>query len=159
MLIKLMSFGTCSWLMSVYARDILSRLPQLLATCTAIFGSVLKIDSTKKVCRKLQGTAAGSASWCTNVGNERGEVLISVLTESEGLESLRPMATGIIQRFAWKFCCYAYISLLFFNQVPEGQAGSPTAVVHRQRLLFCHRAIQVCTVVCRVESPASKQIL
>ena len=46
-------FDTCRWLMSVYARDILSRLPQLLATCTAIFGSVLKIDSTKKVCKKL----------------------------------------------------------------------------------------------------------
>ena len=87
--------------MSVCARDILSRLPQLLATCTAIFGSVLKIDSTKKVCKKLQGTAAGSASWCTNVGNERGEVLVSVLTESEGLEALRPMATGLIRRFAY----------------------------------------------------------
>ena len=85
--------------MSVYARDILSRLPQLLATCTSIFGEVLKIDSTKKVCKKLQGTAAGSASWCTNVGNEKGEVLISVLTESEGLEGLRPMASGLIQRY------------------------------------------------------------
>ena len=92
--------------MSVYAREILSRLPQLLATCTAVFGRVLKIDSTKKVCRKLQGTAAGSASWCTNVGNERGEVLISILTESEGLEGLRPMAIGLIERFVLhvKFC-------------------------------------------------------
>ena len=86
--------------MSVYARDILIRLPQLLATCTAIFGNVLKIDSTKKVCKKLQGIAAGSASWCTNIGNERGEVLVSVLTESEGLEGLQSMATGLIQRFA-----------------------------------------------------------
>ena len=140
MLIKFMSFGTCSWLMSVYARDILSRLPQLLATCTAIFGSVLKIDSTKKVCRKLQGIAAGSAFWCTNVGNERGEVLISVLTESEGLESLRPMAqelfTGLPSNFVVMFTFH------YFNQVPEGQAGSSTDVVHRQRLLFCHRAIK-----------------
>ena len=88
-----------SWLMSVYGRDILSRPPQLLATCTAIFDNVLKIDSTKKVSKKLQGTAAGSASWCTNIGNERGEVLVSVLTESEGLEGLRPMATAINQRF------------------------------------------------------------
>ena len=88
-----------SWLMSVYARDILSRLPQLLATCTSVFGNVLKIDSTKKVCKKLQGTAAGRASWCTNVGNERGEVLISVLTESEGMEGLRPMAKRLIGRF------------------------------------------------------------
>ena len=65
--------------MSVYARDVLSRLPQLLATCTAIFGDVLKIDSTKQVCKKLQGIVAGSASCCTNIGNKRGEVLISVL--------------------------------------------------------------------------------
>ena len=86
--------------MSVHARDILSRLPQLLATCTAIFGSVLKIDSTKKACKKPQGSAAGNASWCTNVGNERGEVLVSVLTESEGLEGLQSMANGLIQRFA-----------------------------------------------------------
>ena len=93
-------FDLCSWLMSVYARDILIRLPQLLATCTAIFGNVLKIDSTKKVCKKLQGIAAGSASWCTNVGNERGKVLVSVFTQSEGLEGLQSMATGLIQRFA-----------------------------------------------------------
>ena len=86
------------WFLSVYARDILSRLPQLLATCTAIFGTVLKIDSTKKVCKKLQGMAAGSASWCTNVGNARVEVLVSVLSESEELEGLRPMAIGLIER-------------------------------------------------------------
>lgn len=83
----------------MYTRDILSRLSQILATCTGIFGTVLKIDSTKKVCKKLQGTAAGSASWCTNVGNEKGEVLVSVLTESEGMEGLRPMAIGLIERF------------------------------------------------------------
>ena len=83
----------------MYTRDILSRLPQILATCTGIFGSVLKIDSTKMVCKKLQGLAAGSASWCTNVGNERGELLVSVLTESEGMEGLRPMAFGLIERF------------------------------------------------------------
>ena len=93
-------FDMCSWLMTVYAQDIFSRVPQLLATCTSIFGDVLKIDSTKKVCKKLRGAAAGSASWCTNVGNEKGEVLVSVLTESEGLEGLRSMATGLIRRFA-----------------------------------------------------------
>ena len=56
-----------------------------------------EIDSTKKVCKKLQGLAAGSAFWCKNVGNERGEVLISVLMESEGLEGLHPMVTGLIE--------------------------------------------------------------
>ena len=114
--------------MSVYARDVLSRLPQLLATCTGVFGKVLKIDSTKKVCKKLQGTAAGSASWCTNVGNEKGEVLVSVLTESEGLEGLHSMATGLIQRFANNIHCEIHHPL--FAQVREGQAGSPTAAVH-----------------------------
>ena len=44
------------------------------------------MDSTKKVSKKLQGTAANTASWATNVGNERGEVLMSMLTESEGTE-------------------------------------------------------------------------
>ena len=130
----------CSWLMSVYARDILHTLPQLLATCTGIFGSVLKIDSTKKVCKKLQGTAAGSASWCTNVGNERGEVLVSILTESEGLEGLRPMAGGLIRRFELKHFVFVFITQCF-TQISEGQAGSPTSVVHRQRLLLCQWAI------------------
>ena len=33
--------------------------------------------------------------------NERGEVLVSVLTESEGLGGLRPMAMGLIERLFW----------------------------------------------------------
>lgn len=76
-----------------------SRLPAILAATTSIYGSILKIDSTKKVCKKLQGAAANTASWATNVGNERGEVLISVLTVSEGMEGLRPMAQGLIKRY------------------------------------------------------------
>lgn len=110
-----------SWLMSVYIRDILSRLPQLLASCTAVFGSVLKLDSTKKVCKKLQGTAAGSASCCMNVGNERGEVLISVLTESEGLEGLHPMVVGLIERYA----CVVFIEKFscIWNSPDTGRPG------------------------------------
>jgi len=87
-----------SWFLKVYAKDILRQLPQILATYTSVLGNILKIDSTKKVCRKLQGKSVGTASWCTNVGNENGEVLTSVLTESEGLEGFRPMALGLIQR-------------------------------------------------------------
>ena len=67
-----MSFGTCSWLMLVFARDILSRPPQLLATCTAIFGNVLKIDSTKKVSKMLQGTAAGARCLSLYLQSQRG---------------------------------------------------------------------------------------
>ena len=60
---------------------------------------MLKIDSTKKICKKLQGAAANTASWATNVSNERGEVLISILTESEGEEALKPMVTGLMHRY------------------------------------------------------------
>ena len=40
-------------LMSVYARDIQGRLPQLFAHCTAVFGFTLNLDLTK-MCNKLQ---------------------------------------------------------------------------------------------------------
>ena len=58
--------------MSAYVRDVWSRLSALQASDTSVYGSILKIDSTKKVVRKLQGSAANTASWATNVGNERG---------------------------------------------------------------------------------------
>ncbi|KAG5282919.1 hypothetical protein AALO_G00036170 [Alosa alosa] len=56
------------------------------------------MDSTKKVTRKLAGAAAGTAAWATNIGNEHGQVLMSVLTASEGARLL-PMAAGIVQRY------------------------------------------------------------
>ena len=46
----------------------------------------------------LVGAAAGTAAWATNVGNEFGQVLISVLTVSEG-SGLRTMASGIIRHY------------------------------------------------------------
>ena len=51
-----------------------------------------------QVTKKLAGAAAGTAAWVTNIGNEFGQVLNSVLTASEG-SGLRPMATGIIRRY------------------------------------------------------------
>ena len=74
-------------------------MPQLLAASTSVYGTVLKIDSTKKICKKLQGATAGTASWATNVGNERGEVVISVLTESEDIIALKRMACGLMERY------------------------------------------------------------
>ncbi|EFX64542.1 hypothetical protein DAPPUDRAFT_266209 [Daphnia pulex] len=47
-----------------------------------------------------RGKAAGSASWCTNVGNERGEIVISVLTTSESLTNLKPLANGLVERYS-----------------------------------------------------------
>lgn len=37
------------WLLTVYCRDVLARLEEVKASVTSTFGSVLKIDSTKKV--------------------------------------------------------------------------------------------------------------
>ena len=58
----------------MYAHDVWSRLPTLHAAATSTQGYILKIDSTKKVSKKLSGTATGSASWTMNVGNERDEM-------------------------------------------------------------------------------------
>ena len=37
------------------------------------------------------------------MGNERGEVLVSVLTESEGMEGLRPITIGLIWLDCYRF--------------------------------------------------------
>lgn len=51
-----------------------------------------------QVTRKLAGVDAGTAQWMTSVGNELGQVLISVLTEAEGY-GLRDMAKGLQDRY------------------------------------------------------------
>ncbi|KAF5880172.1 Epithelial-stromal interaction 1, partial [Clarias magur] len=50
------------------------------------------------VTRKLAGADAGTTQWMTSVGNERGQVLMSVLTAAEGY-GLRDMATGLQERY------------------------------------------------------------
>ncbi|XP_056094648.1 uncharacterized protein LOC130073203 [Rhinichthys klamathensis goyatoka] len=92
---------TAKWLLSVHADDIpvsRSRYGELKARVTSVFGSILKMDSTKKVAKKLAGAAAGTAAWVTNVGNEHGQVLMSVLTSHEG-QGLLPMTTGPVKRY------------------------------------------------------------
>ena len=76
-----------------------SQLDLLKATAASVSGKVLKIDSTKKFMRKLQGVEAESANWVTNVGNEKGEIMISVLTSSESTSSLKPMVDGLVKSF------------------------------------------------------------
>ena len=93
------TFSGARWFLSVYVRDVWSRLPALLAAATSVYGSILKIDSTKKITKKLQGKAANTAAWCTNVGNERGELVVSVLTASESWESLQRLADGLVERY------------------------------------------------------------
>ncbi|CAH1242390.1 Hypp6647 [Branchiostoma lanceolatum] len=46
------------WLLNVYVRDIKERLEAVKASITSTFGSVLKMDSTKKMVRKLAGHAS-----------------------------------------------------------------------------------------------------
>ena len=83
------------WLMQVYSQDVLHRHEEIKASITSIFGTVLKLDSTKKVTKKL---SSASAKWTTNVGNEYGQVLMTVLTGSEGY-GLGRMLTGIVNRY------------------------------------------------------------
>ena len=73
------------WYLTAYVRDVLTRMDVLLAIATSSYDTILKTDSTKKICKKLQGVDANSASWMTNVGNE---ILMSVLTSSETVAAL-----------------------------------------------------------------------
>ena len=47
---------------------------------------------------KLAGADTGPARFVTNVGNELGQVLVLVLTESEGAK-LDAMAAGLVRRY------------------------------------------------------------
>lgn len=48
--------------------------------------------------RKPAGSSYGTATWATNVGNKNGQVIMSVLTASEGF-GLGPMIEGLIKRY------------------------------------------------------------
>ncbi|XP_072293385.1 uncharacterized protein [Eucyclogobius newberryi] len=89
---------SCKWLLSVYSQDILTRLDDFRARITSIYGSILKMDSTKKITKKLSGAARGTAAWVTSVGNEHGQILISVHTAQEGA-GLDMMVAGLIRRY------------------------------------------------------------
>ena len=77
----------------------LSRLDEVKAQITSVYGQILKMDSTKKITKKLAGESSGTAAWATNVGNEYGQVLMSVLTCTEGT-GLEKMAKGLVKRYS-----------------------------------------------------------
>ena len=54
-------------------RDVWARLDTCKSQITSTFGNILKIDSTKKILRKLSGKVRHTASWVTNVSNSYGE--------------------------------------------------------------------------------------
>jgi hypothetical protein len=66
---------------------------------TSVHGSILKMDSTKKIVNKLGGESRGSAEWATSIGNEYGQALICVFTDSESEAALKPMADGLVRRY------------------------------------------------------------
>ncbi|RXN22060.1 hypothetical protein ROHU_036759 [Labeo rohita] len=86
------------WLLSVYGRDILSRILHIKASITSIFGKILKMDSTKKITKKLAGHGRGTALWVTSIGNEVGQILNSVLSVQEG-PGLDRMVAGVMERY------------------------------------------------------------
>ena len=58
----------------------------------------LQTEKQRKFVKKLAGHSAGTASWVTNVANEKGQILMSVLTASEGVR-LAPMEAGLMKRY------------------------------------------------------------
>ncbi|KAK0135333.1 hypothetical protein N1851_028826 [Merluccius polli] len=90
---------TNRWLLTVYGKDLMSRMDHIKASITSTFGSILKMDSTKKMTKKLAGAAKGTALWVSSVSNEVGQVLISVLTAQEG-PGLDRMVSDLIRRYS-----------------------------------------------------------
>ncbi|KAI9525194.1 hypothetical protein NQZ68_009402 [Dissostichus eleginoides] len=86
------------WFETVHANEILGHLEEMKGIITSTYGRILKLDSTKKITKKLAGGIADTATWMTNVSNECGEVLNCVLTTGEraGLEGL---CQGIVKRY------------------------------------------------------------
>lgn len=70
-----------------------------------------------QITKKLAGDAKGTSNWCTNIGNEFGQVLISVFTVNEGI-GLEPLITGIVERYVTQFLVVhtAYINIGNVNQ-------------------------------------------
>ena len=67
--------------------------------CYAINGKTSKIFQIYfQITTKLAGDVEGTAAWMTNVANENGEILNSVLTTGEGV-GLIDMCQGIVKRY------------------------------------------------------------
>ncbi|KAJ8245023.1 hypothetical protein GJAV_G00276710, partial [Gymnothorax javanicus] len=86
------------WLLVVYSQDLLYRLEDIKPNIKSTYGSILKLDSTRKITKKLSGSAEGTAQRLTSVGDEVGQILVSVLTVSDG-PALDMMAEGLVSRY------------------------------------------------------------
>ena len=95
----MIAVSSVKWFLVCYVWDVYRQINLLKASAMTVFGTVLKIDSIKKRMRKLTWMEEGCAKWMTNVRNERGKILVTVLTDSESTRSLQPMANGLVKRF------------------------------------------------------------
>ncbi|XP_030219179.1 uncharacterized protein LOC115548574 [Gadus morhua] len=86
------------WFETVHSNDILSHVEEMKGVITSTYGRILKMDSTKKVTKKLAGEIGDSAAWMSNIGNEFGQVLNSVLTAGEGA-GLEELCQGVVTRY------------------------------------------------------------
>ncbi|CAL8340966.1 unnamed protein product [Boreogadus saida] len=87
-----MPLPLAQWFETVHSNDILSHLDEMKGVITFTYGRILKMDSTKKITKNLAGGIGDSAAWMSNIGNEFGQVLNSVLTSGEvRLDSLHFM--------------------------------------------------------------------
>ncbi|XP_059895233.1 uncharacterized protein LOC132448177 [Gadus macrocephalus] len=86
------------WFETVHSNDILSHVEEMKGVITSTYGRILKMDSTKKVTKKLAGAIGDSAAWMSNIGNEFGQVLNSVLTTGEGA-GLEELCQGVVTRY------------------------------------------------------------
>ena len=91
------------------------------------------MDSTKKITKKLVGKATGTVSWSTNVGNEYGEVLNSVLTDSKG-DGLQDMLAGLIKRY--KDVGVPPPKALYVNRGCFSSSSSSKLETHTAKLIF-----------------------
>ena len=65
---------------------------------TSVTGTILAMDSTKQVAKKLARQGKALAQWLTNIGNEDGQIVMSVLTSGKG-EDLGEMIRGLVRRY------------------------------------------------------------
>ena len=95
----MIAVSSAKWFLVCYVWDIYRQIDLLKASAMTVFSTVRRIDSIKKRTRKWTGMEEGCAKWMTNVRNEWGKILVTVLTDSETTRSLQPMTNGLVKSF------------------------------------------------------------
>ena len=49
--------------------------------------------------KKIAGEGSGTAEWCTNLANEKGQILQCIFTCEESVDKLKPLADGVMGRY------------------------------------------------------------